>query len=62
MPLRDVALMRAQGDLRVDRRRAPDAPAREERHGVPVRHGAKRSGQKSSRFAFASQRVKLAAV
>ena len=30
MPLRDVALVRTEGDLRVDRRRAPDAARGEE--------------------------------
>ena len=57
MPLRDVALVGAKGDLRVDRGRPPDAATGDE--GVttsPFGRGAKRSGQKRSCAAFASQR------
>ena len=51
VPLRDVALVRAQRDLRVDRRRAADAAAGEERDDVAVRQvreaGAARRGRAS---------------
>ena len=37
MPLRDIPLVRPKGDLRVDRRRPPDAAAREESDDLAVR-------------------------
>ena len=37
VPLRDVALVGAEGDFRVDRRRTADAAAGEERDELPVR-------------------------